>query len=126
MGRKPVFVLDQECQVIMNRVMQEVEKAGMQIMRSFDLDVLRSSSKGFCCPIHGTNPCTCHLVILLILRHHFGSLTLILEGIDQQTSVYLDLGQGLTEDEEQVDPSLTNALTRAFFPQKFLNLQDAA
>jgi hypothetical protein len=126
MGRKPVVVLDQECPVITNRVIQEVEKAGIHIMRSFDLDVLRSSSKGFCCPTHGTNTCTCHLVILLILRHDFGSLTLILEGIDQRTSVYFDPGQGNIKDEEQVDPFLTAALTRAFFPKKFLNQKDIA
>lgn len=119
-GRKPVVVLDQECPVITNRVIQEVEKAGMHIMRSFDLDVLRSSSKGFCCPTHGANPCTCHLVILLILRRGFGSLTLILEGIDQTTSVYFEVGIDNTG-EEQVDPFLTAALTRAFFPKKYSN-----
>ncbi len=115
-GRKPLFVLDQNCQDITSRIVHEVEKAGMQALRSFDLDAVRSSSQGFCCPIHGTNVCTCHLVILLILSRQRGSLTVILEGSDQQTSVYLDSGQGIPE--EQVDPSLTVALINAFFPKQ--------
>jgi len=118
-GRRPIFVLDQNCQVITNRIILEVEKAGMRTLLSFDLDKLRSSSTGFCCPIHGNGVCTCHLVILLILRQEYGSLTVILEGSDQQTSVYLDSGVGTTE--EEIDPSLTAALIHAFFPEKFLN-----
>lgn len=117
-GRKPLFVLEQDCQVITSRLIQEIEKAGMQTMRSFDLDVLRSSSNEFCCPIHGTSSCTCQFVILLILRRDFGSLTVILEGVDQRTSVYLDSGLGDIKDE--VDPSLTLALVNAFFPKKII------
>lgn len=119
-GRKPLFVLDQDCLAITDRVIEEVEKAGMQTMRSFDLDLLRSTGRGYCCPVHGTNHCTCHFVILLILRREFGSLTLIFEGMDQKTSVYLDSSPGITD--EKVDPSLTLALINAFFPQKLIHL----
>lgn len=112
-GRKPIFVLDQDCIAITNRLIQEVEKAGMQTMRSFDLDVVRSSGKGFCCPVHGTSSCTCHLVVLLILLRERGCVTVILEGSNQQTSVYLE--GGLDETEEQIDLTLTAALSQAFF-----------
>jgi hypothetical protein len=118
-GRNPLCVLDQDCQIITSRIIQEVEKAGMQTLRSFDLDTMRSSGKGFCCPIHGTSVCTCHLVILLMQMHEHGSLTVILEGIDRQTSIYLDARHEHME--EQVDPSLTIALTNAIFPLKFFN-----
>ncbi len=114
-GRRPFCILDQDCHVITNRIVEEVEKAGMQTLRSFDLDTVRSTRQGFCCPIHGTNACSCHMVILLILLREHGSLTLILEGSDQQTSIYLDTGLGVIE--EQVDPSLTIALTRAIYPK---------
>lgn len=112
-GKKPLFVLQQNCLVITERIIQEVKKAGMQTMRSFDLDLVRASSQSFCCPIHGTSGCTCQLVILLILMRERGYVTLILEGSDRQTSVYLDTGQGAME--EQVDLSLTAALSHAFF-----------
>ncbi len=115
-GRSPLFVLSQDCQIITTRIIREVEKAGMQTLRSFDLDAVRATGKGFCCPVHGTNSCTCHLVILLILTRQRGCLTIILEGSDQQTSVYLDSGQGVSE--EHVDPSLTAALVQAIFPKR--------
>lgn len=112
-GRNPLFILNQDCKVITNRVIQEVEAAGMQTLRTFDLEVVRSSNNGFCCPTHGRSTCTCQLVILLITQKIQGTQTLILEGKDQQTWVYLDHGQGTAE--EQVDPFLTNALLHAFF-----------
>lgn len=118
LGRKPLFVLDQECQEITNRVVREVEKAGLQTMRSFDLDLLRSSGQGFCCPIHATSACTCHYVILLVMSRELGSVTIILEGMDHQTSVYLDTGLGTAD--KQINPSLTLALVNAFFPNKIL------
>jgi hypothetical protein len=41
-----------------------------------------------------------------------GILTMILEGKDRQTWIYLDLEHGALE--EQIDPSLTGALLHAF------------
>jgi len=88
----------------------------MKTLRSFDLETVRSGSQGFCCPIHGKSACSCHLVILLIMPRGGNSLTMILEGRDQQTWIYLDPGQGVIE--EQVDPFLTGALTHAFFAKE--------
>jgi hypothetical protein len=85
----------------------------MQTLRTFDLDLVRSSNKGFYCPTHEKSTCTCQLVILLITQKTQGTQTLILEGKDQQTWVYLDHGQGTIE--EQVDSFLTNVLLNAFF-----------
>jgi hypothetical protein len=116
-GRRPLFILDQDCQLLTNQIVQEVEKAGLHALRSFDLDAIRASRNGFCCPTHGTSVCTCQLVILLILRRERGALTVILESGGQQTSVYFDSDQGVGED--PVDPSLTIALMHAFFPEKY-------
>ena len=110
--------LDQDCLVVTSRIIREVEKAGMRTLRSFDLDVVRSSSKAFSCPVHGLRVCSCQLVILLILTRDPGSITLILEGIDQQTAVYIDTSQGARE--EQVDPSLITALIQALHSEEIL------
>lgn len=102
--------------MIAKRVIEEVEAAGIQALRSFDLDVVRSSNKGYCCPIHKNVVCTCQLVILLIMQKERGFLAMTMEGSDQQTWIYIDSNQGGTE--EQVDPSLTIALTHAFFSKE--------
>lgn len=113
-GRKPVFVIDQDCLVISNRVVEEVEAAGMETKRTFDLDIVRAGSSVFDCPIHGEGDCTCQLVILLVVQQCGRSLTVVLEGRDNQTWVYLDPGQGTSE--ELVDPKLTGVLYQALFP----------
>lgn len=109
-------MLDQDCRLITDRVMQATAAAGMQTFRSFDLDAARSSGQGFCCPIHGESACSCQLVILLILGREQGPLTIILEGRDAQTWIYLDSGPG--DPEEQVDPALTGALLHALLPER--------
>lgn len=111
-GKKPLFLLNEDCQVLTKLVIEQVRAVGVQTVCSFDLEAVRSSSSGFCCPTHGTAHCTCQLVILLIFGTITGPLTMTMEGVDHQTWVYLEPGQGVIE--EQVDPSLITALFQAF------------
>lgn len=119
-GKRPLIVLDLDCLTISNRVVQEVEAAGLETRRTFDLDIVRSGNPQFQCPIHGSNDCTCQLVILLVMMRYGRSVTVILEGRDHQTWVYLDEGHAAAD--EEVDPRLTGALSQAFFPKSILNL----
>ena len=112
-GRSPVFVLQQNCRVVTNLVIQEVSAAGMQALCSFDLDAVRSLDRTTSCPTHQCSDCTCQLVILLILGMGKSPLIMILEGMDAWTMVYLETGQG--GDDEQVDPLLISTLHSAFF-----------
>lgn len=111
-GRKPLFLLNADCQVLAKLVIEQVQAAGMQTVCSFDLEAVRSSSSGFYCPTHGTAHCTCQLVILLIFGTFTGPLTMTMEGMDHQTWIYLEPGQGVIE--EKVNPSLITALFQAF------------
>ena len=110
-GRRPLLVVDLECQLVTERIIREVEKAGLHTLRSFDLASARASRPGCTCPEHGSEECSCHLVILLILLQGRGPLTVILEGKDKHTTIYLEAGQN--DVEEKVEPSLTIALFRA-------------
>lgn len=113
MGRSPLFTVNQDCLAVADRVVAEVEAAGMETRRTFDLAAVRSANPGFCCPVHAGSPCTCQFVILLVTPRSGDSLTLILEGRDDQAWVYFDTGQGV--EDEQVNPALIRALYHAFF-----------
>ena len=111
-GRKPLFLLNEDCQILVKLVIEQVRAVGMQTVCSFDLEAVRARNSGFCCPTHGTAHCTCQMVILLIFNSYTVPLTMTMEGLDHQTWIYLEPGQGVLE--EQVDPSLITALFQAF------------
>ncbi len=105
--------MDQDCLELTQRVIHEVEGAGMKALRSFDLNLVRSGNAKFICPIHECSECTCQLVILLITPRSGNSLTVTLEGRDGQTWVYLETAR--VEPDEQVDPTFTNSFYKAIF-----------
>jgi hypothetical protein len=111
-GRKPLFLLNEDCQILVKLVIEQVQAVGMQTVCSFDLEAVRTRNSGFCCPSHGTAHCTCQMVILQIFGRLTGPLTMTMEGLDHQTWIYLEPGQGVIE--EQVDPVLVTALFQAF------------
>lgn len=112
-GRSPLFVLQKDCRVITNLVIQQVSAVGMQALCSFDLDAVRSLDRTTSCPTHQRSDCTCQFVVLLILGMGWGPLTMILEGMNQHTAIYLETGQGA--EDEQVDSLLISTLHSAFF-----------
>ena len=59
---------------------------GLQIEQTFDLQIARLSHAGCPCPNHGTDQCSCQMVVLLVRGNNSEPLTLILHGNDDQTS----------------------------------------
>lgn len=59
---------------------------GLQIEQTFDLQIARLSHAGCQCPNHGTDQCSCQMVVLLVRDKSNDPLTLILHGNDGQTS----------------------------------------
>ena len=59
---------------------------GLQIEQTFDLQIARLSHAGCPCPNHGTDRCSCQMVVLLVRGNNSEPLTLILHGNDDQTS----------------------------------------
>lgn len=66
---------------------RQLSKLGLQVEQTFDLQVARLSHVGCPCPHHGTDQCSCQMVVLLIRGENKDPLTLILHGNDGQTNI---------------------------------------
>ena len=73
------------------RVVSEITRllsgAGLQVIRSFDLQSARAARLGYTCPHHGADGCNCQLVVLLVYGQDRSPVTLVVQGRDQQTWV---------------------------------------
>lgn len=65
---------------------EQLKVHGLQIEQTFDLQIARLSQAGCQCPHHGTERCSCQMVVLLVRGESNDPLTLILHGNDGQTS----------------------------------------
>jgi len=66
---------------------EQLKDHGLQIEQTFDLQIARLSHAGCKCPNHGTDQCSCQMVVLLVRGESSDPLTLILHGNDGQTSL---------------------------------------
>lgn len=66
---------------------RQLNSAGLQVEQTFDLQVARVSHGGCSCPHHGTEQCSCQMVVLLVRSEDTEPLTLILHGNDGETNL---------------------------------------
>ncbi len=67
--------------------------AGMEVQRSFDLQVARASLAGCTCPHHGTKRCTCQMVVLQVYGQDLAPAILVVHGRENITHLALVDGQ---------------------------------
>jgi hypothetical protein len=83
----PVFNMDADRAI--PRITNLLEKAGLQVYQSFDLQSARTGDISCRCPYHGTDKCDCQMAVLLIYGHSRIPTTLVVHGHDKKT--YLTL-----------------------------------
>lgn len=66
---------------------RQLNKVGLQVEQTFDLKVARVSHAGCSCPYHGTEQCSCQMVVLLVRGADKEPLTIMLHGNDGQTNL---------------------------------------
>jgi hypothetical protein len=67
----------------------QLEELGFQVEQTFDLQAARQSHIGCPCPHHGTDQCSCQMVILLVRNRGSDPTTMVLHGNDEQTNFTL-------------------------------------
>lgn len=87
--KKLITVLDSDCSQFASHLKQVIEEAGLLAFQSFDLRSTRAVHDGCNCPHHGTAQCNCGLVVLLVYRASGNPTSLILDGRDGKTFVYV-------------------------------------
>ena len=82
----PFFFADRPYDEVLPWLMQQLNRAGLHVMQTFDLRLTSPLKLGDCpCPHHGTDQCACQLVVLLIYGNESQPVSLFLHSNDKQT-----------------------------------------
>lgn len=113
LGKKPLAIIETRCSQFVAPFKKALENAGLWIFQSFDLQSMQIMPEGCTCPNHGTNQCTCELIVLLVYQNFGSPISLILDGRDEKTYVYI------ADDMQNVNKSSLNrsielAIQKAF------------
>ncbi len=82
----PFFSATRPYDEVLPWLKQQLSRAGLRVVQTFDLRVTSPLKLGYCsCPHHGTDQCDCQLIVLLIYGKEERPVTLILHGNDGQT-----------------------------------------
>ncbi|MCF6277499.1 MAG: hypothetical protein L3J16_01960 [Anaerolineales bacterium] len=83
----PHTSLKQPLTEVLVQTTQQLKQAGLQVEQTFDLHVARLAHTNCLCPHHGTDQCSCQMVVLLVRCEGEDPLTLILHGSDEATNL---------------------------------------
>ena len=81
----PFLILEQPCGDAIDWVARQIDRAGLRVVRTFDLQVARQTQTSCPCPHHGTEQCDCQMVILLVYARECQPISIIAHGYNGQT-----------------------------------------
>ena len=76
----PFLALEQTCEQVDAWVRAKLTEAGWRVVPTFDLQIARLAHPDCPCPQHGTEGCSCQLVILLVYGKQESPATLVIHG----------------------------------------------
>lgn len=85
MNMSPFLTVSRTCDQTLPWVNQQLLKAGLRTVQTFDLHTARAALHDCECPHHGTDQCDCQMVVLLVYGKMEEPATLILHGNDGTT-----------------------------------------
>ncbi len=85
----PLLTLATDWQTAIAWAIAQLDRAGLQVRRSFDLLAARTAHLDCSCPHHGTELCDCQLVVLLVYDQQNPPATLVAHSRDGQTQFAL-------------------------------------
>jgi hypothetical protein len=81
----PFLTLSESCKQVDEWVRANLSRAGLHVVQTFDLQIARLAHPDCSCPHHGTEQCSCQLVILLIYGKQEEPATMVIHGQDGKT-----------------------------------------
>jgi uncharacterized protein (DUF302 family) len=99
-----------DCQTAVSALTEALEEDGLRVYRSFDLQAALTYLPDCGCPHHGTAPCDCQYVILLVYDGAAMPIEIVAHGRDERTWLACSASSTLL-------PQIRQALTR-FMPQQ--------
>lgn len=76
-----------ESEAAVAKVIQRLSEDGLQVVRSFDLQIARSAHKHCVCNYHGTEQCDCQMIVLLVYEQQGQPLTMVVHSRNGQTHI---------------------------------------
>lgn len=107
----PFLILEQPCNEAATWVIRQVSDAGLQALRTFDLQDARHDPAECPCPHHGTDQCDCQMVVLLIYGSDYQPVSLVAHSHDGKTWFSL-----VDTPQQRADPRLQRAILQALGP----------
>ncbi len=110
--KSPFLILEQPCDAAIDEVTQQISRAGLRVVRTFDLHVARHEHANCPCPHHGTDQCDCQMVVLLVYGSDHQPVSIVAHGYNSQTwFTVVDTPQ------QRADPRLEEAIRLALVPR---------
>ena len=113
-----LLIFPMDWQAAISWVIQHLNQAGLQVMRSFDFQVARAAHLECGCQHHGTELCDCQMVVLLVYDRQNTPVALVAHSRDHQTQFAIVDTPG-----QRPDPQLQVAVWNALGATDFA-LQD--
>ncbi len=113
----PLLILGQSCEAAIDWVVRQISKNGLQVVRTFDLQVARHDHIDCPCPHHGTEQCDCQMVVLLVYASKGHKLydrqpvSIVAHGYNGQTWFAI-----IDSPQQRADPEVEAAIRLAFGP----------
>jgi hypothetical protein len=85
----PFITIEKPSEDTIFGIIQLLENAGLQVIRTFDLQEARLSHSDCPCPHHGTEACDCQMSVLLIYQKEQPPVSLLIHGFQETTWLYL-------------------------------------
>jgi hypothetical protein len=83
------LLLHTDSETAAHMIVANLTEQGHRVLRSFDLQSALTAQPDNICPCHGTTPCNCQFVVLLIYGGIAQPVVVIAHGHDQETRLQL-------------------------------------
>jgi hypothetical protein len=104
--------LEQPYSEAIDWAVRQVSGAGLQVLRTFDLQDARLAHMECPCPHHGTDSCNCQMVVLLVFADNHQPVSLVAHSHDGKTWFSL-----VDTSQQRADPYLESTIRQALAPQ---------
>jgi hypothetical protein len=119
----PFLILEQSCDDAIDWLSGQVSRAGLRVVRTFDLQVARHAHVDCPCPHHGTDQCDCQMVVLLIYQTGRQPVSIVAHGYNGQTWFSV-----VDTPQQRADPHLEATIRHTLAPEMLppINLQNVS
>jgi hypothetical protein len=110
----PFLVVNQPGEEMIRWATGRLDKAGLRVVRTFDLRAARLSHPDCPCPHHGTQACDCQMIVLLVYAGAPSPVTMIIHSHQGTSWLYL-----VNTPQQPADQSLETTIQEALTHQQY-------